>query len=248
MGVVAYLVTGLSEWMARSGLEEPFIGGDVTGISTDSSTNDVDSAIVSGIGSGRGRGSRRRQGGSALGVDVDVRALNGLTPLHLACRRGLEDVVRVLTLEGRATVDVSGSMDDVKSVKGPKPTEREGKEGSEPREKEKKYTSTGLEMACHAGHYEVARLLAEDLGASLGGASFDGRNTPLHSACYEGHMPVAKMLVREGARRVQQAELRGTSYVLIFYVPSHFSTNHLFNHQLSIIPYSLSVLTYRFSR
>ena len=117
------------------------------------------------------------------GADVDVRLPmcgspdDDYTPLAIAAREGLEQVVRALLRAGADRRRVVGL-----------------------------FLGTALHEACYFGHVEAVRAMIEGTrGAEVAAAELDAQGalngmSPLHDAVWHGHLEVARLLVDAGAR------------------------------------------------
>ena len=134
--------------------------------------------------------------------NVNVRADDGKTPLHLAARYGRVEVVRVL-LEHGASVGaednegknslhlaaISGSVDTVRVLLEPEHGANVSAEDNEGK--------TPLHLAANSGRDEVVRVLFEH-GANVSVEDNQGR-TPLHLAAISGSVDTVRVLLEHGA-------------------------------------------------
>ena len=107
----------------------------------------------------------------------------GLTPLHVACAKGVEGIVAAL-LAHRARTDVQAAGT-----------------GASP-----------LHAAAEKGHEKVVRLLLSDKGKSHPSALTEEGATPLNLAAAGGHSATAAALVRAGASLVAKGEAGDTPF------------------------------------
>lgn len=113
---------------------------------------------------------------------MDASALDGATPLYIACEKGYFRIVKFLATEARANIYAALS-DGV----------------------------TCLHIATHKGHTDVVKFLIGQMHmdkevAKLGGV------TPLYIACQQGHLSIVRYLVGEcGANLATVTMVRGSS-------------------------------------
>ena len=98
-------------------------------------------------------------------ININAQSKLGETPLHFACRKGFEEVVRILM--GCPQLDVNIA----------------DKEGE-----------TALYMACIRGHEAVVSMLLghEDIQVNKANSKM---NTPLYAACSKGYLGVVRLLI-----------------------------------------------------
>ena len=107
------------------------------------------------------------------GANPTKKGKNGTLPLHLAARRGNDEVVKALLdhhLPEVPKVNVDAKDDSGK---------------------------TALHLACREGHRNVCQILL-DHKANIKEFSAD-KMTPLHAAIESGHSEVARMILTRGA-------------------------------------------------
>ena len=111
-----------------------------------------------------------------LGLDVNARNIEGETPLHYACFKGVLKVAEALLGENAIKPEMSVQT----LVNQPDGNGR-----------------TPLHAACMAGHRDVAKMLMCQ-GSDMN-AKDSGGDTPLHLACDNGRLEVARALIDAGA-------------------------------------------------
>jgi ankyrin repeat protein len=124
------------------------------------------------------------------------------TPLHYAAYCGLNDVVKVLSIEHpedvhSQTFDYEATPLHLASQEGHVKVTRMLIERGSNTAAHNTHDETPLHGASEGGHVEVARLLVEH-GAEPTTRTKDGE-TPLHLASKRGHADVARLLVENGA-------------------------------------------------
>ncbi len=137
------------------------------------------------------------------GVRVNTKSfLDGVTPLHIAARRGGIEVAELLMQSG---ADVNAAE---KSSESPLHWGAERghagvvktllDNGADPDARAGAYGESPLHRAAWAGHSETARVLL-DSGAGVNMKNWNGE-TPLHWACMgKGHARTVKLLIEKGA-------------------------------------------------
>ena len=125
---------------------------------------------------------------------------NAVGALHIACKNGHTDAVRLL-LDGGAEVDLP-AQDGVTPLviacmNGHVEVTRLLLEKGAAVDRAVEEGATPLIVACQNGHVEVARLLLDN-GAEVDRAAENGA-TPLFMACQNGHVDVARLLLERGA-------------------------------------------------
>ncbi|MCP3961699.1 MAG: ankyrin repeat domain-containing protein [bacterium] len=133
----------------------------------------------------------------AAGAGVDAAAGDGVTPLHLAARRGEPAIVELLAAAAKPDTDVNGNRPaGYAAYYGNADAFRLLWHPGAPREANAQ-GQTLLHQAAHGGSVEIlSSLLRQGLRVNL--ADDDGR-TPLHHAVMKTHREAARVLLAHGA-------------------------------------------------
>ena len=137
-----------------------------------------------------------------LGANVNVQDANGRTPLHLAARMGLNDIMRVLVQAdeiewGLGSHHKGHSVLHVAAVHGHPDVTRTLLEAGAPVNQQNNVGETALHMAAQYDNVSVAQVLLS-AGADPTIQTTEFHHEPLHYACAVGANDVALLLQRVG--------------------------------------------------
>lgn len=128
------------------------------------------------------------------GASVDFGSKDGLTPLQVACREGLTDVVPAL---------LRASPDSI---------HRRGQQRYSP-----------IADAAARGHAQIVRVLLA-AGADTDDRCLDGLRAPLHMAAMHGHAEVVGLLIDEGHADIEARDAEGRTPLIEATIARHAST------------------------
>lgn len=127
-----------------------------------------------------------------VGVDVNVKAANGMTPLSLAAKLGYHEIVQILLDAGLPIAAEKGNAKAVALLL------RAGAHVNAKTPSGRFSGATPLLIAAEKGHAEVVRILIEASAETETTCNFG--LTPLHIAAQNGHPHVVKRLLAAGAK------------------------------------------------